>query len=63
MERPCRDERAGELRCIKTPEHWDPSSSTHVSRDSRATEKPVFVKTAVPEGAPTCFISYAHEMR
>jgi len=27
----------------------------------RATEKPEFIKTAVPEGTPTCFISYAHE--
>jgi hypothetical protein len=27
----------------------------------RATEKPEFVRTTVPEGAPTCFISYAHE--
>ena len=51
-----------ELRCIKTrgtlgAVKFHPTYLGIV----RATEKPEFVKTAVPEGAPTCFISYAHE--
>lgn len=51
-----------QLRCIKTRGTLG-AVRFHVTYIGvvRATEKAEFVKTAVPVGAPTCFISYAHE--
>jgi hypothetical protein len=51
-----------ELRCIDTQGTLGEVkfNATYIGI-VRATEHPTFIKTPVPLGAPTCFISYAHE--